>query len=219
MKNIIILLFSLMAIGYSHAVMAHDPDISSLALVEQPNGGWMIQLNASMTAFQYEVRQAFGEDSYSSPEEFNQLLLDHLKENIRLQINGHKMALKNGMVNLGHATTVAFDLGQLPDGVEEIFIDNKAFENIYHSQVIFSLNKEGIDQSRFILNQANDYQMSLSLKDNQVLEATSSRADPWKLITVSLLALGLVGIFLRKTDFRQRIFPHKTGNQLETHPY
>jgi hypothetical protein len=198
-KSIVIIIAWLSAVSAN----AHQPDISSLTLIEQQPGQWMLQLNASLTAFQYEVRNAYGEDSYASPEEFNQLLLKYLRGQISIQVNGEDVILGNGLVQLGHAATVAFEITEVPEVLENVFVRNKGFENIHHSQVIFVIVNEGFEKNHFLLNEANNFQLDVSMKDNQVLSAAPSWFDNRATLVTMLIITGLVGFVLYKTSFRK----------------
>ncbi len=195
LKSIVIAVVSLTTLSVS----AHQPDYSSIILIEQETGEWTMQLNASMTAFQYEVRNAYGDNSYSSPDEFNQLLLTHLKDKIAIQMNGETMTMGTGLVKLGHETAVVIELSGIPEGLDEIFISNLAFKNIHHSQAVFSIIREGLDKSRFVLSEENDYQVRVTLEENQVLIAeTPSQGFPIMLVsTAILIGLGLVVFTVR----------------------
>ncbi|MDF9799310.1 hypothetical protein OKW21_004573 [Catalinimonas alkaloidigena] len=205
LKSIIAAVLVLIAMSAS----AHQPDISSLTLLEHESGKWTLQLNASMTAFQYEVRNAYGDDSYASPEEFNQLLVNHLKEHIALQLNKENVTLENGLVRLGHATTVAFELSGVPEAVEEVFVENRGFENIHHSQIIFSIVKEELDKFQFILNEENNFQISLSLEDNQILLAETSWNSKWAFGAISIVVAGLLGFLFYRSRFRKTFLAPK----------
>ena len=190
LKSIVIAVASLTALS----VNAHQPDYSSIILIEQETGEWTMQLNASMTAFQYEVRNAYGDDSYSSPDEFNQLLVTHLKDKIAIQMNGKPVTMGTGMVKLGHETAVVIELSDITEDLYVVFVSNLAFKNIHHSQAILSIIREGLDKSRFVLNEENDYQVRLTLEKNQVLIAeTPSQSFPIMLVSGAILiGLGLV---------------------------
>ena len=183
---------------------AHQPDISSFTLIEHESGQWMLQLNASMTAFQYEVRNAYGEDSYASPEAFNQLLVNHLKKQIAIQVNGEEVTLRNGLVKLGHATTVAFELSEVPEAVTEVFVQNRGFENIHDSKVIFSIVKEGVERKQFVLNEENNFHLSVSLKEHRVLLAETLPNDYWIVIPVMVMIAGLLGLLFFKKRRRRK---------------
>ncbi|MEQ8416645.1 MAG: hypothetical protein RIB71_19340 [Imperialibacter sp.] len=207
MKKIMKSILAMVAFLSATSAIAHQPDISSFTLIEKETGQWMLQLNTSMTAFQYEVRKAYCKDSYASAEEFNQLLLTHLKEQIDIRINDKEVTLENGMVMLGHATTVAFELYGVPDTVEEVFVANKGFQSIHRSQVIFSVVKEGLARSRFVLNTANDYQLNVSLKGNQLMiaEASSPRVY-WMAPATVAIAFALFGFLFYGINFRKTVW-------------
>ncbi|MFZ1808429.1 MAG: DUF6702 family protein [Cyclobacteriaceae bacterium] len=204
MKKMIKIIFVSIAWLSAIYASAHQPDISSLTLVEQQPSQWVLQMNASMTAFQYEVRNAYGEDSYASPEEFNQLLLQYLRAQMVIQVNGEEVTLGNGWVQLGHATTVAFELSEVPEVIETVFVNNEAFKNIRDSQVIFGIIIDGFEKSHFVLSNANDYQLHVSLTENQVLLAKI----PWKgnrtLTAFIIILTGLIGFLFYNTRLKKR---------------
>ncbi|UZR98956.1 DUF6702 family protein [Chondrinema litorale] len=195
MKKSIMVLFTIFLSLSAVTTKAHQPNISSFILIEKDPELWMLQLNASITAFEYEVKNEYGKDSYNSTEEFNQLLLKHLKEQITIKINDKNVPLKNGRVQLGHSTTIVFDLAKANDGItEEIFVKNNSFQNIYNSQTIFSIIKEEFDRTRSVLNKKNDFQISVSLIDHQFIMEESPKNDIW-FILFSLAVLIVIGIY------------------------
>lgn len=182
---------------------AHQPDLSSVTLIEQESGQWTMQINASMTAFQYEVWNEFGKDAYATPEEFNQLLLSHLREKIELKVNDDAVILGDGFVKLGHATAVVFNLSEIPKVMEEVSITNFGFKTIHHSQSVFSIVKEGLDKSQFVLSEENDYQLNVKMKDNQVLVSETSSTDYQMVVIVIAMIIGLFAIFLFRSSGRK----------------
>ncbi len=200
-KSIVIAIVMLSAVTAN----AHQPDISSFTLIEQPAGQWLLRLNASMTAFQYEVKNAYGEDSYASPEEFTQLLLNHLKAQIAIRFNGEDVTMENGMVKLGHATAVAFQLSGVPKVVDEVHVKNKGFENIQKSQVIFNIIKEGVDRDHFILNEVNDYQLNVSLLNNQILLSETPLNGNRTTLAVFIIMAGLLVFLIFKNTSGKRV--------------
>ncbi|GAA0877198.1 hypothetical protein GCM10009119_01660 [Algoriphagus jejuensis] len=193
MKRLVITLALLAA--FVLPVKAHDPDISSLLMIEQDSGEWILQVNASLTAFEYVVTAAYGEGSFQSAEEFNQLLLDFLRDKILLRTNGQQINLKTGLVSLGHATTVAFELPDFSGNIETVEVENESFEDIRRSQVLFGMIKDGMDKSQFILNEANDFRLSLQVQDNRVLLVeTGQDGGIWFFSGLAALALMLIGL-------------------------
>lgn len=211
MKKIMKTIIAIIVILSAHSANAHQPDISSFTLVEQQVGHWMLQMNASMTAFQYEVRNAYGDDSYATPDEFNQLLLKHMKEQVQLKVNGKELTLKNGLVKLGHATTVAFEIPDFPDEVEEVFVKNTGFENINNSYVVFSIVKNEIDKSSFILSEVNDYKINVVLQNHEVLIAEIPGNSLWRSIVGASIIIGSF-IYLVHMSSSKKEFNHSLGD-------
>ncbi|MEQ6166142.1 hypothetical protein AAOE16_03015 [Ekhidna sp. MALMAid0563] len=172
------------------ATEAHQPNISSVMLIEQESGTWTVQFNAGILGFQYAVEEEHGKGSYSTVEKFNQLLLAHLRENMEILINSEKVELTKGIVKLGHAATVIFELSEAPEELNQVFVKNEAFKAINNSQSIFSIVKQGLDRDQFILSSENDFQTEVIINNNQILMAESSvNDDNWILIATTFIAL------------------------------
>lgn len=189
---------------------AHQPDISSLTLIEQESGIWTVQINASMTAFQYEVRSAFGEDSYASPEEFNQLVLEHFRKNIMLRINGEDVTLNKGFVKLGHATAAVFELGDVPVEIEHVWIKNEGFKNIHDSQSIFSIVKHGLNKKTLALSEDNNYQTIVSLENNEMFISETPLNNRWSSSIIIIIALGMIIFFVIKIASKRGLHNQKS---------
>lgn len=143
---------------------AHQPDISTTMLVEQ-GGQWLLQARASLTAFQYEVRTHFEE--YKTPEEFEQMAVEHLKKNISIRIDGKEVQiLENAHVQLGHETSVVFELSGVPQNFSEISVKNSSFKDINRSQSALIVLKNGFEKKQFILNEANGHLADLQVEWN-----------------------------------------------------
>jgi hypothetical protein len=199
MMKTIKLAITAFAIMTSTLTWAHQPGISSTTLIEGESGQWIIQLNSSLTSFQHEVKNAFGEDSYASADQFNQLVIKHFREHLTIKMNGNKMTLTNGYVKLGHATTVVFELSGDFGNVDDIFVKNEAFKNIHDSRSVFRIIKEEYKKNEIILNNKNNYQVNVSLEDNRfVLENTPLISQHVVIIFGILMALGLAFLFLFK---------------------
>ncbi|MEP4532964.1 MAG: hypothetical protein ABJ004_07755 [Cyclobacteriaceae bacterium] len=177
------------------ATHAHQPDISSITLVEQESGAWTAQINAGILGFQYEVESVHGKGSYSSVEEFNHLLLTHLRENIVILVNDEEIELTKGIVKLGHAATVVFELSEVPAELNKVFVKNEGFKSIHNSQSIFSIVKEGLDRDQFIISSDNDFQVEVMINNNQVLMAGNTSSNKNLIIIATAITILLTGLF------------------------
>lgn len=196
-RYILALLFGFIA----HSVTAHQADISSTVLAEQEEGHWVLQIRTSLTAFEYEIENNFGKSSYATPEEFQELVLKHIKENISINIDQEsEVFLENGRVALGHETNVVFEVSGMPLEFDKLEFANSSFKNINRNQSALIVLKKGLKQSQFVLNNKNEHSVQLKVKDNQFVEVTSEaavmQASPSIFMgAASILILGLLLFF------------------------
>lgn len=141
---------------------AHQPDISSTVLMERNNGQWILQVSGALTAFEYAVKKNFPEQDYKSPEEFEEMVVDHLEKNISVSFNGGEViALKNVQVRLGHETNVYFELTDVPKTIYSASIKNESFKDIHRNQSALIIVKDGFSQEQFVLNNGNDHSIAM----------------------------------------------------------
>ncbi|WP_299317156.1 hypothetical protein [uncultured Maribacter sp.] len=179
-------LFSLL--GY-----AHNPDASTTMLVEKENNTWVLQISSSLTAFQQEVRTHFAETPYKTPEEFQQMVLEHIKNNLDISFNdGSKITLGQGIVKLGHETKVMFEVFGIPSDLQSIRVRNAAFKDIGRSQSALFIFKDGFSKDQFILNNDNDHTLNLKVNGNKFVEASQQNAgmDSSYVILIVMSLLG-----------------------------
>ncbi|MEP2279942.1 hypothetical protein [Maribacter sp.] len=179
---------------------AHSPDASTIVLAEQKNSTWVLQINASLTAFQQEVRTHFADTPYKTPEEFQEMVLAHIKNNLLISFNnGEQITLGKGIVKLGHETKVIFEIKDIPASIESAVISNKVFTDISRNQSVLMVFKEGFVKDHFNLNQANDHTIALLVKDNKFVETAQQNANiSPSLIIIFLLAFMGLGYLIKK---------------------
>ena len=179
---------------FSLTSFAHSPDTSTTVLVEKENNVWVLQISASLTAFQQEIRTHFSETPYTTPEEFKEMVVAHIKNNIEILFDDNKaISLKNGKVKLGHETNVVFEVEGIPLNMNTITITNKSFKDIYKSKSALIILKENFSKNKFILNEANDHGLSLAVVDNEFVEVVPQKASFFS-PTILLLLVGVLGI-------------------------
>lgn len=128
----IMLLSILLGFG---TLQAHQPDLSSTILSEQGEDKWVLQIRGALTGFEYEIHQNFGKDSYATPEEFQELVIKHVKDNVSILFDeSNNVVLKNGLVRLGHETNVIFEVKGVPGNFEEVKFKNSSFKDISRNQ-------------------------------------------------------------------------------------
>lgn len=177
---------------FSMASFAHNPDFSTTMLVEKENNTWVLQISASLTAFQQEIRTHFAETPYKTPEEFQKMVLEHIKNNLEINFNdGELITLGPGMVNLGHETKVVFEVLGIPSNIQSVRVTNTAFKDINRSQSALFLFKKGFSKEQFVLNNANNHTLALEVNENKFVKASENHANLFS-NGILLIVLGAV---------------------------
>lgn len=175
----------------SMASFAHNPEVSTTMLVEKENNVWVLQLSASLTAFQQEIKTHYVENPYKTPEEFQQMVLEHLKKNLHITFNeGEAVTFSKGIVKLGHETKVVFEVFGTPSNIKSAIITNTVFEDIHRSQGALVILKEGYQKKQFILNDSNNYTIALQADNNQFMQVVEQKAS----VLPSIVIVSLIGI-------------------------
>lgn len=153
--------FILMALLFiSWGVKAHQPGVSSTVLAEQENGKWFLQIRTALTALESEVRLRFSKDSYETPEEFKEKVIEMFKETISVSFDEQDAVLVNPEVKLGHETIILFEFKGL-EAYQDIKVVNRSFEHIYKSKSTLVLLKKGFKKNKFFLEKENNYTVYL----------------------------------------------------------
>lgn len=186
MKNFILFIVIFML---SVTMKAHQANASTTMLVEKENGTWVLQISSSLTAFQQEVRTHFSDTPYETPEEFRQMVLQHIKNNLHIIFNDNQeITLSNGIVQLGHETKVVFEVFGIPSGIKSVVVKNTVFEDINRSQSSLILLKEGFKKEHFVLNNTNNHMLALRVDGNEFVEIVENDS--------SLFSSGLILVFI-----------------------
>ncbi|MCM4170776.1 hypothetical protein DHD32_04750 [Arenibacter sp. TNZ] len=175
-------------------VKAHQADVSTTMLVEKQDNSWVLQISASLTAFQQEIRTHFSETPYQTPEEFQQMVLEHIKNNLQISFNGvGDISLSNGRVILGHDTKVVFEVFGIPSEINSVLVKNSAFKDIHKNQSALFLFKEGFSKEQFVLNEANDHTLALEASGNKFVETGRNEASLFS-SNIGVILLGVSAI-------------------------
>ncbi|MGY8913849.1 MAG: DUF6702 family protein [Flavobacteriales bacterium] len=188
----------------SIATKAHQADVSTTMLVERENNTWVLQISASLTAFQHEVRTHFSETPYKSTEEFQKMVLEHIKNNLQISFNnGTPISFGNGIVKLGHETKVVFEVFDIPSDINSVLVKNSAFKDIHKNQSALMLFKKGFSKKHFVLNNSNNHTLVLEVRDHEFVEVGQNEAGLFssgiKFIIVGLgvVMLGVGYLFMK----------------------
>jgi hypothetical protein len=194
-------------------VQAHQPDLSSTILSEQGKDKWVLQVRGALTGFEYEIHQNFGENSYATPEEFQELVMKHVQENISILFDeSNNVVLKNGIVRLGHETNVIFEVKGVPENFKAVEFKNSSFKDISRNQSALIILKKGVTQKQFVLNNANQHTANLILKDLQLvsLNPTTKKAMVTPNLYIGIALLVILGFWIYLNNYLQRLNPKES---------
>ncbi|AGC75893.1 hypothetical protein LX97_00575 [Nonlabens dokdonensis] len=183
---------------------AHQPEVSSTVLAQKENNVWVLQISASLTAFQQEINIHYADTPYKTPEEFREMVIEHIKNKMNLKVNGAQLNFTNGAVHLGHETKVIFEVQELPEDLNFIEVTNTAFEDIYNSKSFLVVLKDGVDENKFVLSKDNGYHANLLLTGNKLVQNQESQASlfSWPLIA-GIFGLLFIGLLVARFKSKQ----------------
>ena len=169
-------LLTLWVLCISWGVQAHQPDLSSTILVEKEANKWVLQIRASLTAFEYEVEHHYGKGAYASPEEFRELVIKHIQENLSILFNGENAVIfQHGVVKLGHETSVSFEVVGTPETIQSLTVKNSSFGDISRNQCALIILKKGMEKDQFILSRKNGHTAELVISNDRFALATATQ--------------------------------------------
>lgn len=183
----------------SWVAKAHQPDLSTTLLVEKGENEWVLQVRASLTAFEYEIEEHYGESSYDSPQAFQTLALEYIRDRISIIFNDSELvALKHGVVKLGHETIVAFQVDDAPRTLKTLEVTNDAFRDIPRNKVALIILKEGYSKDQFFLSNDNNHSVLLTANDStfEVVSTTEKTRRSGVATTVVIIILNLIIIYI-----------------------
>lgn len=194
-----IIFFSLLL--WHGTVQAHQPDLSSTILSEQGENKWVLQVRAALTCYEYEIHQHYGEGSYTTPEEFQELVIQHVKENISIHFNeSDNIVLKNGIVKLGHETNAVFEVEGVPENIRTVKFKNSSFKDISRNQSALIILKTDFKQKQFVLDNSNQHTVHFAVKDSQLVSLTSTSGTNKAMAIPSrysgIILVGFLGFFI-----------------------
>ncbi|WP_405400809.1 hypothetical protein [Maribacter sp. Asnod2-G09] len=193
------LLFSFLWV--STTALAHSPDFSSIIISKTENGQIVLQITSSLTAFQQEVNYVNGEGAYTSPEEFQDLVLQLFKSRFSLILNNNDtIKFKNLKVLLGHETKIITEITGITTEITSIHLKNKMFKDLHNSQTVVIFLLDGFPKEKFTLQRDNKHELSIILEDEDWIVPTA-KSDHTSLKYLPYLITLIIGgllLFLSK---------------------
>ena len=177
-------------------IFGHSPSQSSTMLVEGKNKQWTLQIRAALTAFEHEVHEEYTAEGYSTPEEFEELMMALLSRNLTLYINDKEVSLNNPKIMLGHETIVVYEVVPTED-FQTVKVKNTMFQSIYKSKSTFMVLKNGVQRNMFTLDNTNNYAAQVTIENDEFVVMNDSKSAAG----ISLNALFLIAFVVTMLVF------------------
>lgn len=188
---------------YTVALRAHTPQISSIALVQSKENKWNLVISASLSAFQYELMNSNPNQKLDSipADQFQALIVEHLKKNINIEANHRFATLRNGKVILGHQTDINFEVSGMPDQLESLNLQQLGFGTLRDHYCVLKVITKDNSSNNFILQGGNNFSISLGLKDKVYSEQNEKSSLSWLLIGAMVMTLIVASGVVYKNNF------------------
>ena len=201
---------------------AHSPQISTVTLVQNKDNTWTLMMGASLSAYQYALADGHINRQTNSIQaaDFQPLLLAHLRKNIRIKANGSDtISLQNGRVVLGHETDVRFDVVGMPEQVQLLDVQQLSFAGLGQHVCILKVITQTSGSLTSVLQQDNDYAVSLARQNNVLAEVARPSETNWLPWGAGVGGLLLVLLLIRVQRPKNRKKPATlTGNVWRQQP-
>ncbi len=144
-------------------------------MIYDQQGKSLLVIKSSLSAFESEITYTYPHVSFQSPEEFQELVIQHFYKKCLLVVNDDTIRFSHPQVMLGHETTLVAEIEHLPSKIESLYIQNMVFGDIYNSVCEVILSKSDFAQKQFLLNADNNREARLVVENGSwVISETQS---------------------------------------------
>lgn len=136
-------------------VFAHNPQVSTISIIQQPNKNWAVFITAPLYTCQLAITANFPKLKTDSLDvyETQNIIIAIIKNN--LVINGNKnIQLLNAKIQVAHETTIYFEI---EDSIKIAAVDFKAFSKLSNHFALLKIAPLKSTEITDILNSDNGY--------------------------------------------------------------
>lgn len=165
---------------------AHNPQVSTISIIQQENKKWSVFITAPLVTYQLAISNNFPTLKIDSLDVYTtqNIILDLLRKN--LLINGRKnIKLINNRIQIAHETTIYFEL----EDTSNIYqVNFTTFRNLVDHFTLFKLVPFNKSEITYILQSDNKYIYQPSKGVN------IKRKDYWFVVPYIITALFIIVI-------------------------
>ena len=149
-----------LALLFALQVSGHNPQVSTLALHKPSSSSWNLLLRAPLLSFQLALQHQFPKTDVNAltPDEFKQLITTHLQNSIKINSdNGSKLTIDSISIALGHEVLIMGKLNAAVTFSSIQSISNQVFTSLNDHFSILSIDQDGKEMMKTVLNKENEY--------------------------------------------------------------
>lgn len=163
--NYIITCFLLIAQNVS---FAHDIESSSLSLNIVNHTG-LLEFSLSQYGIEQALLKKYPDLNLKeiTPDEFKEVLIKYIQENISCSINGKLLTMGAGIVELGNQIDLKFRVFNIPDKLEYLDVNAPCFQENEKQVNFFTFKYKGL-AARSKLNQNNRFLSRFVIYEDQI---------------------------------------------------
>lgn len=142
---------------------AHNTKIATFTL-RDTGAGWLMEMNFSQKGVEAAMINLHGKQALQGLDKksYQKLVVDYVKSNFNLTVDGRQIKLGTGGVVLGsHQSDLKFILPEIPLQPLEAQVHIPMFNSTYDHTNLFRVYRGGKNISKFFLNEENDFEVNL----------------------------------------------------------
>lgn len=171
---------------------AHDTKIATFTL-RDTGAGWLVEMNFAQAGVDAAMIEEYGKQRLEELDKksYQNLVVDYVKSNFNLTIDGKDITLGSGGIMLGsHQTDLKFILPEIPLQPIEAQVHIPMFGNTPDHTNLFRVYRGGKNLKKFFLNEESDFKIHLIFTSQGVFKQNPKPKDD------QLLILGSGSLFL-----------------------
>lgn len=186
----------LLAVLLTIQVFGHNPQVSTLAFNKTPSSSWNLMLRAPLLSFQLALEHQFPKTNVNglTPEEFKQLLKNHLQNSIVIATDyGRSISMDLITIALGHEVLIIGKLDSTVAFSSIQSISNHFFSILNDHFSILSIELDGKEMMKTVLNKENKF--TAQINGVKVAELAKPAENRYGQIAVYAFLILLVFVF------------------------
>ncbi|SMD34596.1 hypothetical protein SAMN04488029_2092 [Reichenbachiella faecimaris] len=170
---------------------AHNSKMATFTL-RDTGAGWLVEMNFAQAGVDAAMIEHYGKSKILGIEKkaYQDLVINYVKSNFHLTVDGREIALRNGGILIGsHQTDLKFILPEIPLQPSEAKVYIPMFGTTYNHTNLFRVYRGGKNITKFFLNEDNDFEANLIFTSRGVFQQDQKPQEG------QLLMLGSGGLF------------------------